>query len=269
MSGAAPSGSIFRSTCNWPMTFFRRPSLSPRTWRRVSGSMRSSKKSWRSNCRASSPACHRWSLGLPSVGLCNTGSADPILRRCAQSLCNLVKSMGADANVRLVNFDWIEPSRQVRINIDQDKARLLGLSSQVLAEVLNTVTTGTPITQVRDNIYLVNVVTRANDEQRVALSTLRALQLPLPNGRTVPLSQDRDVRIRSRIPVDLAAPARADIDGAGRCPARRDPRSRGRGRSLRRSRSSTKACRKAITSSPVGPSRKARNRRRRSSPRCP
>ena len=44
-------------------------------------------------------------------------------------------------------------------------------------------------TQVRDNIYLINVVTRAQDEQRISLSTLRALQLPLPNGRTVPLSQ--------------------------------------------------------------------------------
>ena len=97
--------------------------------------------------------------------------------------------MGADANVRLVNFDSMEPSRKVRIQIDQDQARLLGLSSQALAEVLNTVMTGTPITQVRDNIYLINVVTRAQDEQRISLSTLRALQLPLPNGRTVPLSQ--------------------------------------------------------------------------------
>ena len=77
----------------------------------------------------------------------------------------------------------------VRIQIDQDQARLLGLSSQALAEVLNTVTTGAPITQVRDNIYLINVVTRAQDEQRISLSTLRALQLPLPNGRTVPLGQ--------------------------------------------------------------------------------
>ncbi|WPP02878.1 efflux RND transporter permease subunit [Methylocella tundrae] len=101
----------------------------------------------------------------------------------------LAQAMGADAHVKEVNFDWIEPSRQVRIKIDQDQARLLGLSSQALAEVLNTVMTGTPITQVRDGIYLVNVVVRAKDEQRVSLSTLRALQLPLPNGRMVPLSQ--------------------------------------------------------------------------------
>jgi len=97
--------------------------------------------------------------------------------------------LGASAQVKEVNFDWIEPSRKVRINIDQDQARLVGLSSQALAEVLNAVMSGTPITQVRDNIYLVDVITRAQDEQRISLSTLRGLQLPLSNGRTVPLSQ--------------------------------------------------------------------------------
>ncbi|MGH6811722.1 MAG: efflux RND transporter permease subunit [Methylocella sp.] len=113
----------------------------------------------------------------------------PDLAQVRSIALQLGQVMGADAHVRLVNFDWMEPSRKVRIEIDQDQARLLGLSSQALAGVLNTVMTGTPITQVRDNIYLINVVTRAQDEQRVSLSTLRALQLPLPNGRTVPLSQ--------------------------------------------------------------------------------
>ena len=88
-----------------------------------------------------------------------------------------------------VNFDWIEPVRQVRVHIDQDEARLLGLSSQALANVLNTVISGTPITQVRDDIYLVDVVPRATDEQRVSLASLRTLQVPLPSGRTVPLNQ--------------------------------------------------------------------------------
>jgi multidrug efflux pump subunit AcrB len=101
----------------------------------------------------------------------------------------LAEVLGANPGVKEVNFDWIEPSRKVRISIDQDQARLLGLSSQTLAETLNAVMTGTPITQVRDDIYLVDVIARAQDEQRISLSTLRALQLPLPNGRTVPLSQ--------------------------------------------------------------------------------
>jgi multidrug efflux pump subunit AcrB len=113
----------------------------------------------------------------------------PDIEQVRSTALQLGKVMGADANVKLINFDWMEPSRKVRINIDQDQARLLGLNSQALAEVLNTVMSGAPITQVRDDIYLVNVVARANDEQRVSLSTLRDLQVPLPNGRTVPLSQ--------------------------------------------------------------------------------
>ena len=113
----------------------------------------------------------------------------PELDRVRSIALQLSQRMGENPNLRLINFDWMEPSRKVRIRIDQDQARLLGLSSQMLAEVLNTVMTGTPITQVRDDIYLVNVVTRAQDEERVSLSTLQSLQLPLPNGRTVPLSQ--------------------------------------------------------------------------------
>jgi multidrug efflux pump len=101
----------------------------------------------------------------------------------------LAEVMGANSAVRRINFDWMGPARMVRIKIDQDQARLLGLSSQALATVLNTVMSGQPVTQVRDNIYLIDVIVRATDEQRVSLSTLRSLQIPLPNGRTVPLGQ--------------------------------------------------------------------------------
>jgi multidrug efflux pump len=51
------------------------------------------------------------------------------------------------------------------------------------------VISGSAITQVRDDIYLVDVIMRATDEQRISLETLRSIQVPLPNGRTVPLSQ--------------------------------------------------------------------------------
>jgi multidrug efflux pump subunit AcrB len=97
--------------------------------------------------------------------------------------------LGSDQNLRGVNFDWMEPAREVRVVIDQDQARLLGLSSQALSSYMNAVMTGAPITQVRDDIYLVEVVARAQDEQRVSLDTMQALQVPLPSGRTVPLSQ--------------------------------------------------------------------------------
>ena len=106
------------------------------------------------------------------------------LRDIAFRLAQIVAS---DSRSRRVNFDWIEPGRKIRVRIDQDQARLLGLSSESIAAVMNTVMSGAAVTQVRDGIYLVDVVMRATDEQRVSLSTLRNLQFPLPNGRTVPL----------------------------------------------------------------------------------
>jgi multidrug efflux pump subunit AcrB len=101
----------------------------------------------------------------------------------------LAQVVASDTRARRVNFDWIEPARRVRIRVDQDQARLLGLSSESIAAVLNTVVSGAPVSQVRDGIYLVDIVMRATDEQRVSLSTLRNLQFPLQNGRTVPLGQ--------------------------------------------------------------------------------
>jgi multidrug efflux pump subunit AcrB len=102
---------------------------------------------------------------------------------------NLSKVLASNPQTANVNFEWIEPARQVRIQVDQNEARLLGLSSQALAGVLNTVISGSAVTQVRDDIYLVDVIVRATDEQRVSLATLRTLQVPLPGGRTVPLGQ--------------------------------------------------------------------------------
>ncbi|MCU0296842.1 MAG: efflux RND transporter permease subunit, partial [Candidatus Nanopelagicales bacterium] len=108
------------------------------------------------------------------------------LRDTALALGNLI---AADPNARDVNFDWMEPARQVRIRIDQDQARRLGLSSAALAAVLDAHITGTTVTQVRDDIYLVDVVARERQGQRLSLSELRTLDLPIPDGRTVPLDQ--------------------------------------------------------------------------------
>ncbi|MBN9018500.1 MAG: efflux RND transporter permease subunit [Rhizobiales bacterium] len=102
---------------------------------------------------------------------------------------DLGRILSSDPDALRVNFNWMEPSRMVRVKIDQDQARLLGLSSATLAQVLNSVVSGTRVTQLRDDIYLVDVIARATDEQRVSLANLRTLQVPLQNGRTVPLSQ--------------------------------------------------------------------------------
>ena len=83
----------------------------------------------------------------------------------------------------------MEPARQLRVKINQDQARQLGISSPALAGVLNAAVTGTTVTQVRDDIYLVNVVARATDSERASFETLSSLQVPTPSGRMVPLQQ--------------------------------------------------------------------------------
>jgi multidrug efflux pump len=113
----------------------------------------------------------------------------------------LAQVVATDARTRRINFDWIEPARQVRIRIDQDQARLLGLSSESIAAVLNKVMSGLAVTQVRDGIYLVDVVMRATDEQRLSLTTLRNLHFPLANGRTVPLGQFATLDFEQEFPL--------------------------------------------------------------------
>ena len=128
--------------------------------------------------------------------------------------------LGADPDAANVNYNWIEPARTIRIRVDQDQARLLGLSSQELAQSLNTVVSGVTATQLRSGIYLVDVVVRASAEQRMSLSTIRTLQVPLPNGRTVPLSQIATVEYGQEYPHRLAARPAAHRDRAGRRRAR-------------------------------------------------
>src|SRR5262249_3470635 len=113
----------------------------------------------------------------------------PDVAQVREVALKLAEIVATNPQAEHVNFDWIEPTRQVRIRVDQDEARLLGLSSQALASVLNTVITGTSITELRHDIYLVDAVVRATDEHRASLATLRTLQVPLPSGRTVALGQ--------------------------------------------------------------------------------
>jgi multidrug efflux pump subunit AcrB len=77
----------------------------------------------------------------------------------------------------------------------------LGLSSQQLALSLNAVVSGVTATQMRSGIYLVDVLVRANADERMSLATIRTLQVPLPNGKTVPLSQIASVDYDQEYPI--------------------------------------------------------------------
>ncbi len=102
---------------------------------------------------------------------------------------DVAQVLAASPGARNLNFDWMEPARQLRVVVDQEQARQLGLSSAAIASTLNAVITGGVVTQIRDDIYLVNVLARATAAERLSLDTLLTMQVPIPGGRTVALGQ--------------------------------------------------------------------------------
>lgn len=109
-----------------------------------------------------------------------------------QTVRELSHRLGSIVNrhplVANMTYDWNEPSRVVMVDVLQDKARQLGVTSEDIANVLNSIVAGSSATQIRDSIYLVDVVGRAQDAERGSIDTLRNLQLPGTNGKSVPLS---------------------------------------------------------------------------------
>ncbi|CAN7560000.1 efflux RND transporter permease subunit [Rhizobium rhizogenes] len=96
--------------------------------------------------------------------------------------------MGSNPSLTGIIFDWNEPARVVKIDVLQDKARQLGVSSEDIATALNSIVEGSSTTQIRDNIYLIDVIGRAQTAERGSIETLQNLQLPASNGKAVPLS---------------------------------------------------------------------------------
>ncbi|WP_114861420.1 efflux RND transporter permease subunit [Azospirillum brasilense] len=113
----------------------------------------------------------------------------------------MADTIGTNPYTLLVNYDWNEPSKVVRVDVDQDKARLLGISSKSLNQALNATVSGAAFTQVRDDIYLIDVVAQATNAERSSIETLRNLQIAIPDGRTVPLGEVATMRYDLEQPV--------------------------------------------------------------------
>jgi multidrug efflux pump len=113
----------------------------------------------------------------------------PDPQKTADIAYQVADTVATDARTQSINFDWIEPMRTLRIRVNQDEARLLGVSSQTLAQALNAVVSGVTVTQVRDDIYLIETIARADAQERISPSTLKTLEVPLPNGNSIPLLQ--------------------------------------------------------------------------------
>ncbi|MGE8498413.1 MAG: efflux RND transporter permease subunit [Pseudomonas sp.] len=88
-----------------------------------------------------------------------------------------------------VHLDWEEPSKVVRLNIDQERARALGVSTADLSQFLQSSLTGSPVSQYREGNELIEILLRGTLSERQELGLLPSLAVPTDNGMSVPLSQ--------------------------------------------------------------------------------
>ena len=126
----------------------------------------------------------------------------------------------SDPHVRQVNQDWGERTKRVRVEVDQDKARALGITSRQIKLALEGSLSGTAITQYREADQGLDVVARLVESERSDLNNLKDAKIYLRDGKFVPLSQlarltldseDSQLWRRNRVPT---LTVRADISGA-------------------------------------------------------
>jgi multidrug efflux pump subunit AcrB len=92
-------------------------------------------------------------------------------------------------SMRGVNDNWNEAAKVLRLEIDQDKARALGVTSQAIAQASRTILSGTVIGQYREGDKLVDIVFRQPADERKAITDLGSAYMPTASGRAVPLTQ--------------------------------------------------------------------------------
>lgn len=146
------------------------------------------------------------------------GPDTQVVRSIARQVEQVVAS---NPEVRDVQLDWNDPVRVLGVELDQEKARALGLSPAEVAMATQSLMQGATLTQLREREELVDVVARAIPSERLDVDTLKDINLYTRQGTVVPLSQVATVKHELEEPVlwrrnrDMAITVRADVkDGA-------------------------------------------------------
>ena len=127
------------------------------------------------------------------------------------------KVVASSPKVRDVQLDWNDPVRTMKVQLDQEKARALGLAPADVSLVTQTVMNGATLSQLREHEDLIDIVARAVPEERRDLDTLKDINLYTRHGTVVPLSQVARVKYELEEPVlwrrnrDMAITVRADV----------------------------------------------------------
>jgi multidrug efflux pump len=110
----------------------------------------------------------------------------PTLQKYAGQIADEMRKNPHLTNVQL---DWNEQSKAISIDIDQEKARALGVSSQDLSQLLNNSLNGFNVTSFRERDKLIEILVRGAPEERIHLSQIENLSVPTRAGKSVPLAQ--------------------------------------------------------------------------------
>jgi multidrug efflux pump subunit AcrB len=114
------------------------------------------------------------------------GSDPAVLRQRADEVKTVMR---ANTHMIGVNDNWNESVKAVRLEIDQEKARALGVSSQSIAQAARTMFTGTTVGQYREGDRLIDIVLRQTQDERDTISGIANAYLPTASGRSIPLTQ--------------------------------------------------------------------------------
>jgi multidrug efflux pump len=115
------------------------------------------------------------------------------------------------------HLDWSEQMKSIRLEVDQDRARTLGLTLQDVSQTLQMLVSGLTVTQYREGIEHIDVVARAVASERLELDRLPALTITTRNGVAVPLSQIAQLNYEYEEPIlwrrnrDLVLTVRGDV----------------------------------------------------------
>ena len=107
------------------------------------------------------------------------------LRRIGNEMAGVMR---ANPNMRFTHLDWNEKNKVVKLEIDQNKARMVGVNSQALSNTLNSLLTGFHVTEFRERDKMIEVLARAESPERRSLAEIGDINVPTQSGRWVPLS---------------------------------------------------------------------------------
>jgi multidrug efflux pump len=140
---------------------------------------------------------------------------DPkVVREIAYKVRDVVKE---NKNIRDPQLDWNEQSPYLKLVVDQDRARALGLTPQDVSQALAMLISGVPVTTVRDGVEKVEVVARAVPSERLDLGHVGDLTVTSRNGVAVPLTQIAKIEYAHEEPIiwrrnrDMAITVRGDV----------------------------------------------------------